>query len=153
MSRRPGTGLTSTVTAIVPPPTEPKVIHRARGAHVSHPDVIMVVSVKKSGRSFIPRDRGPQRHWAHSGRSLCPACSPAASEAAAPQPQRPPPWSTLHTTPRAPPQDPGFTGNSFLLTSPEPRCGQVSLAQTARPRSILSSDPAPPWPLRRGEAS
>ena len=37
--------------------TEPRVINRARGAHVSHPEVIMVVSVRKSGRSFIPRPK------------------------------------------------------------------------------------------------
>ena len=123
-SRRPGTGLTSTVTGIVPPPTEPRVINRGSSARVLHPDVFMVISVKKSGRSFIPRNQGPQRDWAHSGWSLCPACSPTASEHI--PLQRPPQWITLHRTPRTPQQDPGFTGNTFLLTSSGPPCGRVS---------------------------
>lgn len=80
----------------------------------------MVISVKKSGRSFVPRNRGPQRHWAHSGWSLCPACRCTASEHI--PLQRPPPWVTLRRTPRAPRQGPGFT----VLTSPGPPCGRVS---------------------------
>lgn len=115
--------LTSTVTGIVPPPTEPRVINRGSSARVSHPDVFVVISVK-SGRSFIPRNQGPQRDQAHSGWSLCPACSPTASEHI--PLQRLSQWITLHRTPRTPQQDPGFTGNTFLLTSSGPSCGRVS---------------------------
>lgn len=138
-SRRPGTGLTSTVTGVVPPPTEPRVINGGSSPRVSHPDGFMVISVK-SGRSFVPRNRGPQRHWGLSGWSLCPACPAQPQSTSLCRGRR---HGSLRRTPRALRQGPGSQSS---LPRGHPVGG--SLAWTARPCRILSPVPAPPCSLQ-----
>lgn len=125
-SRRPGTELTSCHW----------VCHsagRARGRQwgqqclgVYTPHIIRVTLGRKPGRYFIPRNRGPERQWVRSGRSLCSAGSSKTSESIPPagghparDPRDPRGRARLYTGPAGP----GLHRNTF--PPPPPPCGPV----------------------------